>query len=415
VSGTEDNVSLQAGGWSRRKKDAAPRGVFRHRSGVWAARFFCGAGHRHQERVGTIKSEAVRVFYERRARAHDEPGWCPIVERQQARVEQARQVTLRQHATEYLAWAKLHHRGWKTEKSRIIRIVAVFGDVKISAITPADVERFLDQLLEKRSQSTRNRYRALLSAMFNRARRHGLLSANPVKGVTKFKEPEGRIQFVMPEQEAAILDALRPDLRSLFTISINTGLRWSEQISLEWRDVDFLTRLITVKRSKSGYSRQVPMNSLVRSALMDLAGQRQRPDDPGEHVFPCSYTQPDKFFPQAVDVARKTLIATGSDASRLDGYTWHCNRHTFASRLVMAGVDPRTVQVLGGWRTLAMVQRYSHLAPAHLREAIERLVPVTIGVGAMGTRPASKAATETTAVKHEQNLNDSCRATTDVS
>jgi hypothetical protein len=90
-------------GWSRRKKDAAPRGVSRHRSGVWAARFFCGAGHRHQERVGTIKSEAVRVFYERRARAHDEPGSCPTVERQQARVEQARQVALRQHATEYLA------------------------------------------------------------------------------------------------------------------------------------------------------------------------------------------------------------------------------------------------------------------------------------------------------------------------
>ena len=63
------------------------------------------------------------------------------------------------------------------------------------------------------------------------------------------------------------------------------------------------------------------------------------------------------------------------DGSRLDGYTWHCNRHTFASRLIMAGVDPRTVQVLGGWRTLAMVQRYSHLAPAHLREAVERLVP----------------------------------------
>jgi integrase len=93
--------------------------------------------------------------------------------------------------------------------------MAVFGDVKLSAITPADVERFLDQLLEGRSQSTRNRYRALLSAMFNRARRHRLLSANPVKGVTKFKEPEGRIQFVMPEQEAAVLDALRPDLRSL--------------------------------------------------------------------------------------------------------------------------------------------------------------------------------------------------------
>jgi len=40
----------------------------------------------------------------------------------------------------------------------------------------------------------------------------------------------------------------------------------------------------------------------------------------------------------------------------------------------MAGVDLRTVQELGGWLTLAMVQRYAHLAPAHLHAAVERLV-----------------------------------------
>jgi site-specific recombinase XerD len=69
------------------------------------------------------------------------------------------------------------------------------------------------------------------------------------------------------------------------------------------------------------------------------------------------------------------LSEGGKDASRLDGYTWHCNRHTFASRLVMAGVDLRTVQELCGWNTLGMVQRYAHLAPDHLAEAVERLVP----------------------------------------
>jgi Phage integrase family len=50
------------------------------------------------------------------------------------------------------------------------------------------------------------------------------------------------------------------------------------------------------------------------------------------------------------------------------------NRHTFASWLVMAGVDLRTVQQLGSWQSLAMVQRYRHLAPDHLRAAVGRLV-----------------------------------------
>jgi len=56
------------------------------------------------------------------------------------------------------------------------------------------------------------------------------------------------------------------------------------------------------------------------------------------------------------------------------GAELHCNRHTFASRLAMAGVDLYTVQRLGGWQTFKMVQRYAHLAPEHLREAVERLV-----------------------------------------
>lgn len=183
--------------------------------------------------------------------------------------------------------------------------------------------------------------------------------ANPVTGSTKFREPEGRTLYLLPEdkgqEEQAIRDALRPDLRPLFTVSVNMGLRWSEQIALEWRDVDFFSGSIGVQRSKSGYSRAVPMNSVVRSVLMDVAAQRH--DHPFEGVFKCSYVQADKFFPAAV------------------GYTWHCNRHTFASRLVMRGVDLYTFQRLGGWRTPKMVQRYAHLAPEHLREAVERLVP----------------------------------------
>jgi len=72
--------------------------------------------------------------------------------------------------------------------------------------------------------------------------------------------------------------------------------------------------------------------------------------------------------------AHASLVAAGGDASRLVGYTWHGNGHSFASRLVMAGVDLRTVQELGGWRSLGMVQRYSHLSPGHLAGAVERVV-----------------------------------------
>jgi site-specific recombinase XerD len=156
-------------------------------------------------------------------------------------------------------------------------------------------------------------------------------------------------------------------------VSLHTGLRWSEQLALEWKDADFLTGILSVTRSKNGHSRQVPMNSLVRSTLMDAAAQRQRPQDPVEPIFKAP-GRADRFFPPAVQQAGEALRKAGRDANRLSGYTWHSNRHTFASRLVMAGVNLRAVQELGGWRTFSMVGRYSHLAPEFLREAVERLV-----------------------------------------
>jgi site-specific recombinase XerD len=61
-------------------------------------------------------------------------------------------------------------------------------------------------------------------------------------------------------------------------------------------------------------------------------------------------------------------------ACRDAGLSLHSLRHTFASRLVMSGADLRTIQTLGGWRDLSLVQRYGHLSPGHGTRAIERIV-----------------------------------------
>jgi len=119
----------------------------------------------------------------------------------------------------------------------------------------------------------------------------------------------------------------------------------------------------------------------VRKVLLDLATRRQRPEDPTESVFAYPYREASKFFPQVVERAQAILRTLGRDPSRLEGFTWHGLRHTFASRLVMSGADLRTVQELGGWRTLSMVMRYSHLAPDHLLAAVERLVPAGCNSG----------------------------------
>jgi site-specific recombinase XerD len=121
--------------------------------------------------------------------------------------------------------------------------------------------------------------------------------------------------------------------------------------------------------------RHVPLNAVARAVLFELAARRTDPHAAGTRLFPLSYRRTHELFAAAVTQAHAKLRADGRDPARLDGLTWHGLRHTFASRLVMAGVDLRTVAELGGWQTLAMVQRYAHLAPAHLDAAVARLVP----------------------------------------
>ena len=64
---------------------------------------------------------------------------------------------------------------------------------------------------------------------------------------------------------------------------------------------------------------------------------------------------------------------TACEAAGLADVSPHVLRHHFASRLAMAGVDPRTIQELGGWRSLLMVQRYMRLSPAHKAAAVEHI------------------------------------------
>jgi hypothetical protein len=98
----------------------------------------------------------------------------------------------------------------------------------------------------------------------------------------------------------------------------------------------------------------------------------------------------DRWFARAVAKARAVLGEQGqhADAEVLDGFTWHCLRHTFASRLAMAGVDLLTLKDLGGWKTLSMVTRYAHLMPGRLREGVERLV-ATVPAGATSAKAQS--------------------------
>jgi site-specific recombinase XerD len=76
-------------------------------------------------------------------------------------------------------------------------------------------------------------------------------------------------------------------------------------------------------------------------------------------------------FPNA-EISRGWFLAAVERAG-LRNYTRHCNRHTFASKLVVAGVDLHTAGELLGHRTAQIAKRYAHLSVNHNQAAVERI------------------------------------------
>src|SRR5262245_39557051 len=115
-------------------------------------------------------------------------------------------------------------------------------------------------------------------------------------------------------------------------------MRKSEQLNLKWSDIDFQRKLITIKEAKSGESRRVPMNDRVIEALKAL---------------PTMLHNPYVFYGRKLGQPLKNGIKHSDwekylEAAGIQDFHWHDLRHTFASRLVMKGVDLYTVRKLMG-------------------------------------------------------------------
>jgi len=256
------------------------------------------------------------------------------------------------------------------------RLAAHFSGKKVLDLSSLTLEKYKrERQQENIKPATINRDLEALRTMCNRLVAWGKLARNPIRlaapgrqaepgQVSKLKEPEGRVRFLSPEEERALLDACTsPQLRAVILLGIHAGLRIpSEALSLTWEGVDLKRRTLTVRgtHSKTSKTRTVPINSVLLHALQSLRMGRS-----GGPIF-VNGGEPLKSVRTAFDTARKKA-GLGEDV------TPHVMRHTFASRLVMEGVDLRTVQDLGGWSDLKMVQRYSHVDPRRTAEAVERL------------------------------------------
>ncbi len=278
--------------------------------------------------------------------------------RDQVALKIVKRMTLDELAKEFLEWSKSHKRSYGRDVVLTGHLSAFMGKKDIADITSLDVEAYKKRRVQEVKGATVNREVACLKRMFNLAIKWGHTGSNPVKGVEFFKEPKKNFRWFPEDEIEKFLAACGEKMRSIFLVGINTGMRISELLSLKWSQVDFTNCYITIEESKTDEYRKVKMNPVVVGALKSIARN-------GEHVITDSKGQPVRQINKAFKrTCKRADIAPASP---------HAMRHTFASHLMKLGVDPYTIMELGGWKSLEMVMRYSHLAPDHRQIAVNKL------------------------------------------
>ncbi len=270
-------------------------------------------------------------------------------------------------AEKYLEdYAKPKKRSWKTDKAYIeANMKPFFGDMLITAIGPLDGERYIKSRLQSGvSQITVNRCFQILRRMLNLAVDWGFLASNPFQKIRLFSEKENQKErILMLDEEEKLLFACSEHLRPVVILALNTGLRRGEILALKWACVDFNAGVLKVERSKGGKPRFVDINSVLADLLKPL--RNAHPE--AEYVFVNAKTG--RPF---VEIGK--AFRNACRRAKIKGFRFHDLRHTFASRLIEAGVDIITVRDLLGHSSVKLTERYTHSKNEQKKRAVELLV-----------------------------------------
>ncbi len=299
-----------------------------------------------------------------------------------------RGVTLREAAKAWEAGAisgSVRNRSGDRYKPSVIRgyvqalnarLLPELGGTRIGELRRADVQRLVDDLMEKdHSASTIRNTLLPLRAICRRAIARGEIAINPTTGL-ELPAVRGRRDRIAAPQEAARLLALLAADRALWSTALYAGLRRGELQGLRWEEVDLGRNRIEVRwawdqvegliepKSKAG-RRVVPIPSVLRSALL-------------EHRAACAWSTgfvfgrgPDAaFVPNSVSRRARTAWKR----AKADPIGLHECRHSFASFMIAAGVNAKALSTYMGHASVTITfDRYGHLMPGNEDEAARLL------------------------------------------
>jgi integrase len=260
--------------------------------------------------------------------------------------------------------ASQHRKTKKTnddDESRIEAFLKWSGITKVNQITEKKLQEYLNHRINDDSLtlSSANRLIATFKAWLNFAVRRKIIFENPIRYFKGYNPGEKHPKFLPLEDVPKIMDAAKGTRLYLPVLAgLYTGMRAQEVYRLEWQDIDFRNNSITVKRggeviTKSKKERTIPLPDKLKSYLLPIKKEAGRCFDSTNHKH---------AFPKI------------AEAAKLKNVTFQYFRHTYASHLIMNGVDLYTVSQLLGHSSVKVTEKhYAHLTKDHKKASVEKL------------------------------------------
>jgi integrase len=274
------------------------------------------------------------------------------------------QITVGHFVTLYLEEAKTFYKSLTSISSILKTFQMAFPDRQLQTLVPPDIHQYVHlRLRAGRKASTINQELAIIRAAINYARHQwGIDLVNPCKR-QRLKSTALRLRYLTKQEARALIQlANKPQVAYFIQLALHTGCRKNELLTLRWSDVDFdrLHLILRPENTKANKARTIPLNQSALQALNSLLTKNDSP-----FVFTNARGQQKKTMSWSF---KKSLESAG-----IQDFHIHDLRHTFASWLVSEGVELIKVRDLLGHSSIKMTERYAHLMPSRLVDAVSVL------------------------------------------
>jgi integrase len=364
------------------------------KGGSWVAKYRAEDGERAQVLLGPAddaldgETSAVLSFSAAQAAARQ---WFELLDRNAGRRREA--YTVGQALDEYLA----NFTGKSLEKTRYTierHLRPEFGAIQVSDLTTELLTAFVNRIAStpavyranrkgvrkkrplgtdsaRTQKSNANRIFTPLRAALNRAFMMGKVREDVawrrVKPFAKVSAP--RIRYFTSAEIARLVDAAPDWFRPLVQAALLTGARWSELFRMQVRDVDIAAGVVLFPDTKSGKPRHAYLTEEGAELFRQLCAHRSG----DELVFLNQHGRPLGTSHQIRPMVETCRLAGVEQAG------FHILRHTYGSRLAMAGVPMAVIaEALGHADERITRKHYAHLAPSYVRDAVRA------GLGSLG-------------------------------